>query len=430
MTFDNEGRLNTQIGSTPRTFTWDGKARLKTLTQAGTTETYRYDPSDHRIGRSGGTLGTLDYYLEGEHLESVEQAGVLQEKYFRGSTIDELVAGYLNQSGKLVPILFQHDSVMSVVAQTKANGGTLATYAYRPFGDNMGMTGTPVGRLKYTGREDDGTGLYYYRARYYDRVLGQFVSEDPKKFGAGMNFYSYADNNPIGGNDPSGLDTQITIGYTHTAAPGLSHQVVILTDTVSGAQYATRAGPECFLCGGLGAGSITAVSGSYDSKFKDPPSSVYTTQPVGVIQRDFADSVSNAINFRDVTNTNQIPYWPLGPNSNSYASTFVQSLTGTRPEPIVTAPGANLGTPSSALNYTPAPLVNASLLTTPGANWGTSSPMLNYTPAPLTNPTFSMSPSIQSNYDNSFWTGSQAGTGFLPYPSSPNFDPMPAVYSK
>ena len=52
---------------------------------------------NYRIGRSGGTLGSLNYYLEGEHLESVEQTGMLTEKYFRGSTIDELVAGYVRQ---------------------------------------------------------------------------------------------------------------------------------------------------------------------------------------------------------------------------------------------------------------------------------------------------------------------------------------------
>ncbi|MCQ9376445.1 hypothetical protein NMQ14_19585, partial [Methyloversatilis sp. XJ19-13] len=101
---------------------------------------------------------------------------------------------------------FQHDHLMGVVAQTKPNGGTQATMAYRPFGEPLAETGTPVGRQRYTGREDDGTGLMYYRARYYDPGFGGFISEDPLKFRAGPNFYAYVDNNPINGNDPSGLN--------------------------------------------------------------------------------------------------------------------------------------------------------------------------------------------------------------------------------
>lgn len=58
---------------------------------------------------------------------------------------------------------------------------------------------------RYTGREDDGSGLYYYRARYYDPALGRFISEDPLGFDAGdINLYQYAAANPINHNDPSG----------------------------------------------------------------------------------------------------------------------------------------------------------------------------------------------------------------------------------
>ena len=33
--------------------------------------------------------------------------------------------------------------------------------------------------FQYTGRENDATGLYYYRARYYSPTLRRFISEDP-----------------------------------------------------------------------------------------------------------------------------------------------------------------------------------------------------------------------------------------------------------
>jgi RHS repeat-associated protein len=53
---------------------------------------------------------------------------------------------------------------------------------------------------------DTETGLYYYRARYYDFTTGRFWSEDLEGFSASPNFYSYVDNDPIDWTDPAGLD--------------------------------------------------------------------------------------------------------------------------------------------------------------------------------------------------------------------------------
>jgi RHS repeat-associated protein len=58
----------------------------------------------------------------------------------------------------------------------------------------------------YTGREwDKETGLYYYRARYYDPMDGRFVNRDPIGFKGGLNQFSYVENNPTNNVDPSGL---------------------------------------------------------------------------------------------------------------------------------------------------------------------------------------------------------------------------------
>ena len=61
---------------------------------------------------------------------------------------------------------------------------------------------------KFTGQRLDGTGLYYYNARYYDPTIGRFISTDtvipdptnPQAF----NRYSYCLNNPLKYIDPSG----------------------------------------------------------------------------------------------------------------------------------------------------------------------------------------------------------------------------------
>ena len=59
----------------------------------------------------------------------------------------------------------------------------------------------------FTGREwDSETGLYYYRARYRDPRVGNFISEDPiGRAGGDLNFYAYAMQNPVTLDDPTGL---------------------------------------------------------------------------------------------------------------------------------------------------------------------------------------------------------------------------------
>ncbi|WP_253959016.1 RHS repeat-associated core domain-containing protein, partial [Paraburkholderia fungorum] len=81
---------------------------------------------------------------------------------------------------------------------------------------------------QYTGRENDGTGLYYYRNRYYDPTTARFISEDPIGWASEQtNAYAYVGGNPVQFTDPTG-EAGVTFGHgaRHLADTGLSAQCV------------------------------------------------------------------------------------------------------------------------------------------------------------------------------------------------------------
>ncbi|MCP4403297.1 MAG: RHS repeat-associated core domain-containing protein, partial [bacterium] len=95
----------------------------------------------------------------------------------------------------------------SATILTAAAGAELRRLAYRAFGEeaeNIGSGSAP--KYSYTGKERDSSSLMYYGARYYDPALSRFITPDtPYDRGPqGLNRYSYALNNPIRYNDPSG----------------------------------------------------------------------------------------------------------------------------------------------------------------------------------------------------------------------------------
>ncbi len=72
-------------------------------------------------------------------------------------------------------------------------GGIVQTdYTYEPFGKTAGTGASNTNPYQYTRRENNGTGLYYYRARYHHPELHRFISEDPMEFrGGDEDLYSY-----------------------------------------------------------------------------------------------------------------------------------------------------------------------------------------------------------------------------------------------
>lgn len=94
------------------------------------------------------------------------------------------------------------------MALTNDAGASQTTYTYEPFGSATQAGTASSNAFQYTGRENDGTGLYYYRARYYSPIYQRFVREDPVAYPTGdqfLNSYVYTADNPTTFIDPIGL---------------------------------------------------------------------------------------------------------------------------------------------------------------------------------------------------------------------------------
>jgi RHS repeat-associated protein len=99
------------------------------------------------------------------------------------------------------------------------NGPTSDANPRSTFTDHLAASG-----FFYVGQEyDASTGLQYSRARYYDPVSSEFISQDPLGFAGGdTNLYRRAGNSPANATDPSGMI--INVG---TAAAGAGIGAVI-----------------------------------------------------------------------------------------------------------------------------------------------------------------------------------------------------------
>lgn len=105
------------------------------------------------------------------------------------------------------------DALGSNVAETDPPGALVTSYSYEPFGRTEATGAALANPFQYSGRENDGTGLYYYRARYYHPMLQRFISENPIGFAGGeVNLSAYIWNAPLNYIDPPGLGGALILG--------------------------------------------------------------------------------------------------------------------------------------------------------------------------------------------------------------------------
>lgn len=197
LVYDNNGNL-TSDGT--RTYTWDARNRLASITGA-VNASFQYDAFGRRTQKTVNGA-TTDYKYDGLNLARETSGNVPTATYLNGLYLDEQFRRVDNASNTSNDFLT--DALGSVLALTDASGAVQTSYTYEPFGGTTQAGATSANPVQYTGRENDGTGLYYYRARYYDPKIQRFISSDPIGLAGGMNTYAYVENNPLSWIDPHG----------------------------------------------------------------------------------------------------------------------------------------------------------------------------------------------------------------------------------
>ena len=195
--YDDNGNL-VQKGDT--FYQWDARGRLVGLTNSTMNASFKYDALGRRIEKTINGK-TTQYLYDGLDIVQEIEDGMVSVNYIRTLNIDEPLAR-IKTDGSVR--YYQQDGLGSVIALTDETGVIKTQYVYDTFGNTSFVGERSDNTFQYTGRENDETGLYYYRARYYSPELHRFISEDP--IGSGVNHYSYVNNNPLNYMDPLGLE--------------------------------------------------------------------------------------------------------------------------------------------------------------------------------------------------------------------------------
>jgi len=144
------------------------------------------------------------------------------------------------------------DAVGSGLVLLDEAGARIRHTVFDPFGAEADSVGAG-GRHFYGGHpEQEETGLYFMKARWYDPAAGRFLSVDPivdMRTPQAMNAYSYVANNPVNRTDPTGMyldgpgeyggdnpngGTHTTVGGAQNAAPGGTSGAISIMSGPSG----------------------------------------------------------------------------------------------------------------------------------------------------------------------------------------------------
>ncbi|OBU10808.1 RHS repeat protein [Morganella psychrotolerans] len=203
-----------------QTLAWTARAELHNVMPvtrkgaAGDSESYCYGADSQRIlkisvqktGNSTQTQRVI--YLPGLELRT----GTEDYQVICAGASGRAQVRYLHWAdGKKDHLRFSYDNLIgSSGLETDGDGNQLSQEEYYPFGGTAVLVARPDAGIdykthRYSGKERDATGLYYYGYRYYQPWAGRWLSSDPAGTVDGLNLFRMVRNNPVTLYDNDGL---------------------------------------------------------------------------------------------------------------------------------------------------------------------------------------------------------------------------------
>jgi RHS repeat-associated protein len=207
--------LNGSLGSDgPTSYLWNARNQLTALA-GGQTASFQYDGASRRRGKTVAGATTNFLYDRLNLVQELTSGGTPTANLVNGLRIDEAYT----RTDSTATATFLTDVLGSTLALADASGNLQTQYTFESFGATTASGATSTSALQFTGRENDATNLYYYRARFHSPRLQRFLSEDPLGLAGGINSFAYAQNQPTVYVDRLGLKPGSPFGDPGSGAP-------------------------------------------------------------------------------------------------------------------------------------------------------------------------------------------------------------------
>lgn len=197
-----------QDASGTAAYGWDAKRRMTSASVAGKSISYRYNVDDIRTRKTVNGSAT-DYLVDHntQYPQVLAELGAANDAWYTLGDSRRISRHAANDAS-----YYLADAQGTTKALADATGDITSRYAYSGFGELITQTGSAQNDFRYTGEQyDEDLGQYYLRARYYDPSTGRFTRMDTwpgeDEYPVTLNKYVYANADPVGFSDPSGMWT-------------------------------------------------------------------------------------------------------------------------------------------------------------------------------------------------------------------------------